>query len=116
MLLWRVSMVSIPGMFEENEQYELIPGDEEHWHIRIKEGEFIESVISFGKIAINEKTDVMNFSITLHFTPDPELTVDNIELQKYAGKILESIMINNLNEMDNNVKHRTGSAKKYTYQ
>ena len=45
-------MVSIPNMFEENVQYELTPGDDEHWHIRIKEGEFIESVISFGKITM----------------------------------------------------------------
>ena len=54
-------MVSIPGMFEENEQYELIPGDEEHWHIRIKEGEFIESVISFGNIDINAKHEIMDY-------------------------------------------------------
>ena len=29
-------MVKIPNMFEENVQYELIPGDNDHWYIRIK--------------------------------------------------------------------------------
>ena len=90
-------MVKIPGMFEENNKYELIPGDEEHWHIRIKEGDFIESVISFGKIAVSEK-DELSFNFTLHSSPDEDLTVDNIELQKYAGKILEGVIITNLNK------------------
>lgn len=89
-------MVKVPGMFEENTQYELIPGDEEHWHIRIKEGDFIESVISFGKITISDK-DELTYDFTLHYSPDEDLTVDNIELQQYAGKILEAVIIHNLN-------------------
>lgn len=96
-------MVKIPGAFEENVQYELIPGGDpdEHWWIRIKEGEFIESVISFGQIRINEKTDSLNFDFNLHYTPDKEnVTTDNIDLQRYAGKILESVLISNLNEME----------------
>ena len=93
-------MVSIPGMFEENVQYELIPGDNDHWHIRIKEGEFIESVISFGKISLEEDSPILSFDLTLESSPDEELTSDNIDLQKYAGKILESIIVNNLNEQE----------------
>jgi hypothetical protein len=54
-------MVSIPGMFEQNKEFELIPGDDDHWHIRIKEGEFIESVFSFGEISIDNKSDMMKF-------------------------------------------------------
>ncbi len=93
-------MVSIPGMFEENVQYELIPGDNDHWHIRIKEGEFIESVISFGKISMEEDSPILSFDLTLESSPDEELISDNIDLQKYAGKILESIIVNNLNEQE----------------
>ena len=95
-------MVSIPNMFEENVQYELIPGDNDHWHIRIKEGEFIESVISFGKISIEEDSPVLSFDLTLHYSPDEDLSTNSLPLQKYAGKILESVMINNLNEMEKN--------------
>lgn len=88
-------------MYVENKEYELIPGDEDHWHIRIKEGEFIESVISFGHIKIDEKEDSLKFDFTLHSSPDPDLTPDNVDLQYVAGKILEGIMIDNLNKMDN---------------
>lgn len=87
----------VPGMLEENTHYELVPGDSDHWHIRIKEGDFIESVISFGNIAVSEK-DQLSFNFTLHSSPDDDLTVDNVEFQKYAGKILEGIMIANLNK------------------
>jgi len=94
-------MVKIPNMLEENIDYELTPADNDHWHIRIKKGDFVESMVSFGAIKVDEEGDKLNFDFTLHSTPDPDLTVDNIELQKYVGKILESIMINNLNEMEN---------------
>ena len=93
-------MVKIPNMFEENVQYELIPGDNDHWHIRIKEGEFIESVISFGKISIEEDSPIVSFDLTLQSSPDEELTSNNEDLQKYAGKILESVIVNNLNEKE----------------
>jgi hypothetical protein len=95
-------MFKIPNMLEENVDYELIPGDEEHWHIRIKTGEFIESVISFGNIKFDDKTAEMKFDFNMHFSPDGDLSVDSVDFQKYAGKILESILINNLNEMENN--------------
>ena len=97
-------MVKIPGAFEENVQYELIPSSDknEHWWIRIKEGEFIESIISFGQIRVDEERDCLNFDFNLHYTPDEDnVTVDNVDLQRYAGKILESILIANLNEMEN---------------
>ena len=93
-------MVSIPNMFEENVQYELTPGDNDHWHIRIKEGEFIESVISFGKVSMEEDSPILSFDLTLESSPDEELSSDNVDLQKYAGKILESIIVNNLNERE----------------
>jgi len=95
-------MVKVPGMLEENVDYELIPSNDknDYWNIRIKNGEFIESIINFGKIKVNEKEDSLNFDFTLIYSPDDDLTVDSIDLQKYAGKILESILINNLNEME----------------
>ena len=94
-------MVKIPNMLEENKDYELIPGNNEHWHIRIKTGEYIESVISFGSIKVNEESLEMNFDFTLHYSPDDDLSVDDTDLQKYAGKILESVLMNNLEKMEN---------------
>ena len=94
-------MVKIPNMLEENKDYELIPGNDEHWHIRIKNGEYIESVISFGSIKVNEDSLEMNFDFTLHYSPDEDLSVDNVDLQKHAGRILESVLMSNLEKMEN---------------
>ena len=95
-------MVKNPGMLMENEEYELIPSPDknEYWWIRIKSGEFVESVISFGQIRVDEKKDLMNFDFNLHYTPDDELTVDNIDLQRYAGKVLEAVIVNAINEAE----------------
>ena len=89
-------MVKIPNMLVENEHQELVPSDTEHWQIRIKTGEFIESLISFGKIIVDESADSLKFDFTLHYSPDPDLTVDSIGLQKHAGKILESVVMSTL--------------------
>ena len=85
-------MVKIPGMLQENVDYELIPGDGEHWHIRVKQGDYIESVISFGKISIDENSDQLRFDFNLIFTPDPDLTVEDLTLQQYCGRILTSLL------------------------
>lgn len=92
-------MVKIPNMLEENVDYELIPGDNDHWHIRIKTGEYIETVMSFGSIRVKDD-EMINFDFYLHSSPDPELTENDLAFQKYAGKILESIIINNINDME----------------
>ena len=95
-------MVKIPNMLVENEDYELIPSPDknEYWWIRIKTGDFIESIVSFGQIKVDEKADSLKFDFTLHYSPDPDLSVDDINLQKYAGKILESVIMNNLEKME----------------
>ncbi len=89
-------------MLVENEDYELIPSPDknEYWWIRIKTGEFIESIISYGQIKVDESADHLKFDFTLHYSPDTELTVDDYNLQKYAGKILESVIMKNINEME----------------
>jgi hypothetical protein len=94
-------MVKIPNMLVENEDYELVPGDQEHWHIRIKQGEYIESVISFGAIKVNEKSMELNFDFTLHYSPDDDLSTDDNDFQRYAGKILESVLMGNLEKAEN---------------
>ena len=94
-------MVKVPNMLKENVDYEMIPGDDYHWWIRIKDGEFIETVASFGTIKMNEKTGMMHFDFNLHSSPDPDLTVDNVDFQKYMAKVLESVLIDNVNALEN---------------
>lgn len=94
-------MVKIPNMLEELVDYELVPADEDGWNVRILKGDYIESVISFGQIKVAEEEDHMKFDFTLEYSPDEDLTVEDLDFQKYVGKILESIMIISLENMEN---------------
>ena len=80
---------------KENETYQLIPGPDfaENWHIRILEGNFVETIIEVGTISFNETSnDVLTFNFEIVETPDNSLTVDNIELQVLVGEVLEEII------------------------
>ncbi len=79
-------MVKMPNALEENVDYEMIPGDDDHWWIRIKKGDYIESVLSFGTIRMNDQTGMVNFDFNLHSSPDPDLTVEDLDLQKYMAE------------------------------
>ena len=92
-------MVKIPGMLKENTDYEMIAGENDHWNIRIMTGEFIESVMSFGKIKVG-KDDLLHFDFEIHSSPNDEVSPDNVDFQRYAGKILEAVMVNSLSEED----------------
>lgn len=77
---------------KENIDYELVPSGDDAWHIRILEGDFVESVVQFGAVKVNEKTGEVNFSFELISSPDPDLTEENIGLQNHAGELLLSII------------------------
>lgn len=77
----------------EGTGFELTPSDddnEQSWHVRILEGNYPETVVSFG--AIKFEGDALHFNFDVVSSPDPELTVDDEELQDVAAEILESIL------------------------
>jgi len=80
---------------KENVTYELIP-DENHedvWNVRILEGIYNETVINFGAISFNEhEQGVMTFNFHIIESPDPDLTVDDEDLQEFAGDVLQEII------------------------
>ena len=82
----------------EDIDYELIPcddvGNEQAWDVRILRGDFIESVIRFGNLKVSEEQGCLNFNFLVVSSPDADVTEDNIELQEYAGVVLESILEN----------------------
>ena len=82
----------------EDIDYELIPcddvGNEQAWDVRILRGDFIESVIRFGNLKVNEEQGCLNFNFLVVSSPDADVTEDNAELQEYAGVVLESILEN----------------------
>lgn len=80
-------------VMKENIDYELIPIENaEHWNVRIKTGEFIETVFQFGALKVNDKIDSMTFNFDIVYTPDDTLTTENIGLQNHVGVILSSIL------------------------
>jgi hypothetical protein len=81
-------------ILKENEHYEIIPdkGDDQAWNVRILSGTFTETVLKYGVVKFNGKKKDMTFNFDIVSTPDTELNVSNLELQDFAGMMLEQIM------------------------
>ena len=47
---------------EENVHYELVPGNTDHWDIRVLKGDYIETVFNFGAIKVTENDNSVNLS------------------------------------------------------
>ena len=81
----------------ENVHYDIIPANrEDGWDVRILEV-FPETVISYGAIEFvgkdkNDKDGQLAFNFTIISTPDPDLTINDLTLQEYSGRILNSIL------------------------
>jgi len=83
-------------MLSENTDFELIPGDDDAWAVRILKGEFIETCIAFGEIKVDgtDKDPLMSFNFGVIESPVEDLDSSNNALQTLAGDILYSIMLN----------------------
>jgi len=77
---------------QENIDYELVPlDDDDHWQIRIKTGDFIETMFSFGKLQVVDE-EYLNFSYDLIYSPIDGLDEEDPALQEIVKKILISVM------------------------
>lgn len=79
----------------EGIDYELVPTEAvnvQAWDVRILTGDYVESVIRFGNIAINGEQECLNFNFDIISTPYPDLSDDSPELQDFAGSILIDII------------------------
>ena len=87
---------------KEHVDYEIIPSreDEQAWNVRILKGPFIETVLKYGVIKFNEIPKNMSFNFTIVYSPDTELTHENVELQDFAGAMLEEIMAQGIKDGD----------------
>ena len=85
---------------EEGKHYEIIPDreDDQSWNVRILTGPFTETVLKYGVIKFNEIPKNMSFNFTIGYSPDTELTTENIDLQDFAGAMLEKIMANGIKD------------------
>lgn len=80
----------------EHIDYQMIPVDESNneqaWQIRILRGQFTESIIRYGNVSFDGTRDCLTFNFTVIYSPDEELTSENVELQEFAADILEDIL------------------------
>jgi len=75
-------------------EFELIPDpdDEASWNVRLLGGPFPETVLKYDAISINETDDCLNYSFAIISSPDPELTIENKEMQKHSAIVLGKIL------------------------
>lgn len=80
----------------EGVDYKLIPVEdspnEQAWEIRILRGEFTETVIRYGNVAFDGNRDCLTFNFMVSYSPDEDLTSENVALQEHAADILEDIL------------------------
>ena len=81
-------------VLKENKHYQIIPdkGDDQAWNVRILSGTFTETVLRYGVVKFNGKKKDMTFNFDIVYTPDTELKVSDLQLQEFAGIMLEQIM------------------------
>ena len=77
---------------KELKDYELVPApeDDQAWAVRVLSGDYVETVLRFGTIKANK--GVLNFDFAIISSPDPDLTTENVDLQEYAGDLLQAII------------------------
>jgi hypothetical protein len=80
----------------EGIHYELIPADDDVWHVRITE-EYPETVIRFGAVEFvgddeGDPNGYLRFNFDIVSTPDDTLTDEDLTFQEYCGMILQSIL------------------------
>lgn len=94
-------MNDIEQQLSEKVHFEIIPADDPHgWNIRLLE-EYPETVISFGAISFDgaEGDDGhISFNFSIVFTPDPDLTTEDLTFQEYVGRILSSVIEMSISE------------------
>jgi hypothetical protein len=87
----------ILDILSEKVHYDIVPAEEENlWNVRILE-EFPETIISYGAIEFvgedkNDKDGKLSFNFQIISSPDEDLSVNDLTLQQYCGRILESIL------------------------
>lgn len=76
----------------ENEDYELIPNDNDGWDIRLMKGQFAETIFNFGAIKVAEDGETLKFHADIIYSPVDEDYDNNLEWHRLTGSILLSIM------------------------
>ena len=89
-------------MLVEDKHYQIIPdkGDDQAWNVRLLSGPYTETVLKYGVVKFNGKgkEKYMSFNFDIVYSPDTELKKENVELQEFAGNLLEQVMARGIEE------------------
>ena len=88
----------------ENVDYEFIPAlnDPQAWNVRFLTGDFLETVVEYGRIRIDNTNDdpQITFDFKIKSTPYPDLVEGNEYLQDCVGEMLVSIIENGIEKKE----------------
>lgn len=79
---------------QENIDYVLTPlkESEDAWGVRFMTGDYVETIIQYNTIAVNEIKDQLTFNFRIVSTPDTDLSESDVNLQKHVAAVLEAII------------------------
>ena len=79
---------------QENIAYVLTPlkESEDAWGVRFMTGDYVETIVQYNTIAVNEIKDQLTFNFRIVSTPDTDLSESDVNLQKHVAAILEAII------------------------
>lgn len=83
---------------KEDVNFQIVPVDDTHYHVRLLESPHPETVIRFDVVRVDGQNGTIKFNFTLISSPDTELTTENEELQDYSALILQAILEDSLVE------------------
>lgn len=76
----------------ENEDYELVPNENDGWDIKLLTGDFAETIFNFGAIKIADDGETMKYSADIIYSPVEDNYDENLEWHQLTGSILLNIM------------------------
>lgn len=92
----------------ENQDYELIPApsDPQAWHVRYLSGDFIETIVQYGRIRVDGKKDDPHliFDFNIISSPHVDITENDEALQSHAADVLVAIIENGINNKELQMK------------
>lgn len=85
---------------KQNTDYELIPGENDFWNIRIMTGDYIETVFNFGAIKVSDDGESLIFNADVISSPMEINPDEDLGWHEVTGGILLDILEQNLERIE----------------
>lgn len=97
---------------KENTDYELIPAEgvednEQAWDVRILTGEFNETVIRYGNVAIDGQKDALTYNFFVVTAPSEYIVESDAGLQAVVAEILVDLIERSIQDGSAIIDERT---------